>query len=433
MFALSFLLILSLGFMSFILLLTRFRNNDLITPVSGLHLQVFILFFIGGMAYLFFPSGDPSVAEGDVPELIIEACIPFVVGYSLVFFGELYIKKINKYKLSNGYYIKNLSKNKIFSKSDIILLAVLSIFGITLGTDKLIFLVYLGNFYYPTIFIFLLSYAGFDTTNKLIVTISFMSFAVFLGFYSPWRSILVILLITILMVVAIRAPKRMPIFFIGGIFFMSILLPFQMLKKDRFDEFLRSPVSIISESLSIESLSRVTMIGEFIAVRVDYMRELIYVYRDNPSGLRGGRGGEYIESLYQQVIPRFLWPGKPAVADNVTFYLPRELGLVQFEDADTSWALNMFAEATYFFGGWCLLWFMPIVFSLATLLENVIERIYKHLKSKILASITLFYLILSSTTVTFMTTYVLSVFFIVYVLDKYAFRYSGPSEIRKLI
>jgi hypothetical protein len=69
-------------------------------------------------------------------------------------------------------------------------------------------------------------------------------------------------------------------------------------------------------------------------------------------------GGTYL-NFFLNFIPRFVWPDKPSV-NGFSNSLPREYGIIGFDDEHTSVGLGMLGEAWTNFGYVGLLFFMPL-------------------------------------------------------------------------
>jgi hypothetical protein len=213
---------------------------------------------------------------------------------------------------------------------------------------------------------------------------------------------------TILLAVGLVRRISLPVVVLVGVFIMGVLIPFQNVKRANYKAFQENPIGVLQNSLEKGIIERWQEVGEFVAARIDYVRELVYVNRAVEAGMPLQGGKTYLDALYQ-MVPRMLWRDKPQMSRWSGYDLPRMVGLLEERDKHTSWAVNMFAEATYNYGLWCLLWFVPLVFLLAEGIERLVDRFLKTPQAAVMSNVSLFYLFLGQVGMIFGVTMVISV------------------------
>jgi hypothetical protein len=416
----ALLLILLLLTLNVSALWIRYLNGRLLTPSGGLHLQILIFFCIGGLSFLAFPSADRRLYEDEVADLIFNSCIPLLLGYAISCALEL-----RSHRKAKGGEVRPINQ---FSADDLMALLAIGFAGTVLGTvtegfTANVVAAYMALLFFPSILLCILNTNEFGGV-RLPTTVLVLLTAAIIGFFSPWRSVLVILAATLLLGISLCRPRWLPGVSIVGFLAVSVLLPFQVIKRDSFAEFQAAPLQVIATTLEINYDERLSMVGEFAAKRLNYVRELVYVDLALEAGFEPKWGDTYAGAL-KQLVPRALWPDKPALAEWAGFDLPREIGLVEGLEGTTSWAVNMFAESAYNFGIWSLIWFVPLSFSFAEWLSRLLGRFYQSDKARAVGNVAAFYLLLATTTTIFMASLVVALLLIVKVLDLWFMSRSG--------
>jgi len=185
-------------------------------------------------------------------------------------------------------------------------------------------------------------------------------FSFITGWFTGWRSEMVLLVFSIALGAVFRWPKRIPLIATVGVASMLVVLPLANLKKVNYEEVSKDPLASIQTVLETPVLERVNFLLEFWAIRVNAEREIGYVQAAVDSGILELRRGEtYLESLLQ-LIPRVVWPSKPIYNFMYGYELPRMVGLLQSEDHSTSNAVNIYAEFLWNFRPIHLIWGVPI-------------------------------------------------------------------------
>jgi hypothetical protein len=415
----ALLILATLSLLSTHALWMRYRDDRLLTPAGGLHLQILIFFCLGGFCFLGFPSVEPRLADDEMAELTYESCLPLLIGYAIVCALEFGWRRSN----SDGGGIQN--RLDCVGGNELLVLLIVGFASNMLAATETaeaganVIASYLSLVFFPSILLLISRVLGQKATIRghLGIVAATLVASVF-GFYSPWRSILVILGFTILFAIFLKRPRWLPATFAIGFCFLMAIVPFQLIKRANFEEFQEAPVAVIGRSLEVDLDDRLVMVGEFFSRRLSYVRELAYVNDALDSGMSlASSETSYFEGLVQQMVPRMLWPDKPALAYAAGFSVPRQIGLLSPDDPGTSWSVNMFAEAVYHFSSWDLVWFVPLVFYISELIQRSVRRVFKVDQARLIANISAFYLFLSTTTAIFLVSTLVALLAVVKVFD----------------
>ena len=396
-------------------ILRLYKRGQLMTPTGGAHFQIFVFFGVGGLVLSLLSSSDPRLSEPEVHYFGDLALQVFFFGYIISFVSQ----RILCFVISADRSARDLrpliggATNVALALVSLSIISIGFLFpGVTFGAIQ----VYLGTLFYPTLFLSIVNFHFYSFNGRMACILLFVV-TLFFGFYSPWRSFLVVTMVTCGLGVAVQYKRLIPWAAVGLGIGLLVVFPFQLLKRADLAQFQADPIGLFSKTLTIGTDERLEMLGSFFVVRLSYARELVYVTRALEFGLLEKQYGETYAAIIYQIIPRFIWPEKPELARWAGFDLPRRVGLLESTDLSTSWAVNPFAEACYNFGLSGLLWFIPVFFAFISLLEFTANSIYRDNRSKRLASICLFFAILSMTTVIFGFTVVVSIFIIVKFAD----------------
>jgi hypothetical protein len=416
---LSFLTLLSGG-----ALWVRHQRGDLFTPSGGLHFQVFLFFCLGGFCYVLFSEVEPNLSSDQILDYGYAACLPILIGYTIVVAceyiwlwkskGEDVRRRGASFDITNSFPLHTRLLVSGFGSAGLLLQQILANSPLEqLST-------YLSLFFFPAL---LLGMASWKRANAMGngITILLLIQSLVTSFYSAWRSMLIITLVTILLGISANRMSRnrqlsMLAAGLVGFLLLCYVIPFQIMKRNDIVAFETDPESVVIASLNISLGDRISTVGEFIASRMTYLRESIYVDLAVENGFDLQNGETYI-NIFNQLIPRMVWPDKPEVAQWAGFDLPRSVGLLQRDDETTSWAVNMFAEATYNFGIWCTLWFVPLAFGFVHIFQAMLRRLYRTREAMVLANVVAFYLVLETTTVIFMSSLIVSLILIVKIVE----------------
>jgi hypothetical protein len=401
-------------FLSFFTIWQRYLKGFLLTPVTGVHFQILVFFGFGGISFCLFPDAEPRLSFDEIVENSVIYMRPFLVGYVISCLSEyLYLKYhptiLAAYSFEYSFNSVSLFPVALIGFSGCLLEGRITIVGLsTIAT-------YLKCLFFPALVFMLTNHARFNGSGKFFAILCY-TMAIIIGIWSPWKSVLIVLLMSIMLAVAVVKPRLVPYALSLAIALMMFLVPFQNMKRSDYQRFTSDPLTIVRESLELNSLERLELVGSFFVLRINYVRELVYVNLALDSGMSLTHGSSY-KSLVYQIIPRVIWPSKPAFANWAGFDLPREVGLLQAADQSTSWAVNLFAEACYNFGKQCLIWFIPLIFLLCHGLDRFTRKLFKARQTIALCSATLFFVTMSTTNVIFLFSTIFAIFGISWIYD----------------
>ena len=402
----------------------RYREGRLFTPSSGLHLQFLVFFGMGGFGFALFPNAEPHLSKLEIIESILQCIPPLLGGYAIAIGIErFYFRRKRRIETV-------MTRGGTFSPVVIFFVALLGFAGCLLEGELLIpglssLPTYCKNLFFPCFLLAIINARSYGI-HGILVSVLIVIMAIVIGIWSPWRSVLIILAATILLAVILMRPKWIPVTLVAGVIAMGLLIPFQNAKKIGYEEFVADPYLLVEQTLDMKMGERWEGVGDFVAKRINYVRELVYVNRALQAGMPLENGETYLQIFYQ-LVPRFLWQDKPEIQERAGFFLPREVGLLQKVDVSTSWAVNSSAEATYNFGLKSLIWFIPVMFLLAEGMEKIMRRITLTPQAGVLGNISLFYLYLGHTSAIFAASMIVALIVIIKGVDL-ALVYTGVSS-----
>lgn len=402
-----------IGVLSSFSLYTRWRKGLLLTAAGGLHLNALVFFAVGGLCYSWF-----GAAFGSLPHELAMSYFPkvggaFLLGYALWVFIEYRqfcsLKKVAK----EVQEVEHFSLEALAFLSGLAFLGYfLSAYEIALSGAGTIFPV-LKNFFYPALLLCILRVSRHDPPSIFLAAF-ILATAGYYAIFSPWRSEMILVSSCLWLAWILRAPQA---FFPALITFLIgflLLLPFANYKKIHYEEFRTRPYETFTLTLKMEMSERVDFTAQFFGARINSVREMIYVQNGLDAGLTNPRRGESYWEAVQQLVPRDLWPGKPSFNFNSGYMLPRQIGLLGWDDPGTSWGVNPYAEFIWNFGYLNLIWFVPLFFLLASGLDLLANWILTSLAARRFAKVSLFFLTFQTTsgTVNIMT-YILWTFILI--------------------
>ena len=147
--------------------------------------------------------------------------------------------------------------------------------------------------------------------------------------------------------------------------------------------------------------------------------EVAYIQHGLETGVIELRDGETYWEAIQQLVPRVVWPRKPSFNATTNYLLPRQIGLLGWEDPFTSWGVSFYAELIWNFGVFHLLWSVPLTFFLVGKLDQLADSLYKHQLVSWLTKTTLFFQFFSIVGLVYVVTYILWVFLLGFIVDIY--------------
>jgi hypothetical protein len=274
-------------------------------------------------------------------------------------------------------------------------------------------------FVYPLLVISVYQWNRKDVISTLLLGGNGAAALIF-AYLSPWRSELLMSIAAIGLGLAFRNRRLIvPVGAFGLTAFM-IALPFVQAKKANYDAVMSDPSKALYEIYTTSISDQITSLVNFWALRVDYAREFAYVEAANDSGALEPRNGEsYVEAV-KGLIPRVVWPDKPAFNLTPNFILPRTIGLLSFADPNTSWGVNMYAEFIWNFRAIHLLWSVPLWFFFASWLDRFQKiHIYNPIVGRVI-QITFFFQFLALVNIVNALTYILWIFLIAKGMEWYS-------------
>ncbi len=386
---------------SSIVLWLRIKRGELINMVGGLHVQMWLFFGLGGLLYLVVPDASTAFTLSEVHQYVSVFAWPLALGYLVACASEykLFRKPIDREPI--------VLAAETFGSHEFLLVFAVSFLAVVFegrfGMASLAaVLSYLKNFFYSCVLVACLAVqVRHPRLNKSLLWWLLVVAAV-MAVFSPWRSQLLVLLATATVSFAILRKRFRALAAVVTILGVFYLLPFQILKRDNYEEFRRDPVGLIIQSSQTPMGERLNQVLSFGAQRMSFLKEMTYVYAAVADGTLNLSHGESYRNALLQMVPRIFWPGKPELGYNAGFDVPRIIGLLQENDAWTSAAVNAYAEFIYNFPLWNLLWFVPLVFKGAHLWERFQARMFLGESLRAFVSATMFFIALGLVNMVFM-------------------------------
>src|ERR1035437_2564571 len=228
---------------------TRYRQGRLLTPASGLHLQILIFFGIGGFAFLMFQDVEPKLASADVTRFTAICCWPLVIGYSVAVILENYwfrLKTQEELVLLRGY---KLPTDILF------ILTFLGDAGYFLdGRLKMHGLeaipAYLKELFFPCLLLSIIYGLSKTDSRRSFAVFQFL-IALTIAIISPWRSVMVYVGAAIWLAILLTRPRWIAWVSILGLFALLYVIPMQNLKKANYEQFQMNPWSLVQEGLDL--------------------------------------------------------------------------------------------------------------------------------------------------------------------------------------
>jgi len=345
------------------------RDGSLVSAAGGLHLNMFLFFGLGAVAYSLAP---PSERGRDIMGAMAEATWPLTLGYGIAV-AWLYWSRRRAVDIQDRVErdVMSIKPRLILAFLTLALMGYLgSLSDISASGIGTIFPV-LKMFWYPVATLSVANATRRDARSLLLLLLA-LGIPSYFALLSGWRSELITVAGSIALGLALRSRRWAVLSPVLAAGLVIVVLPFAHLKKVEYERVSADPVGAFAETLTMLPQERLLFAAEFWATRVSGARELGYVAYTTNTGHIPLRGGEsYVEAL-QQLVPRVLWSSKPSFNLGTNYYLARELGLLDWSDESTSWGINLYAEAAWNFGAVHLAWFVPLIFFLATVLDRQI-------------------------------------------------------------
>lgn len=355
----------------------RMKSGTLLTAAGGLHLSMFLSFGCGMFAYTWSYLLPVDSAGGmPVVEAFPKIGVLLLGGYT----AALLLERWQHQKIA-------LPRRRVLSPfqniSLLMLVWMLAIVG-TLTSDRDIahsgvgtILVILKMFEYSAV-VLAIKIVKIGRVYSLVVLTLVVAVSGYLAVVSPWRSEIIFLAASISLGFALRGRRTMmfaPLLLVASI---VILLPFANEKKTRYEQVVADPVGAFESTLTMPLYHRMQFMADFWGNRVDGARELAFVVDGLDSGLISLRHGLSYWEAIEQLIPRAIWPDKPSFNQENNYLLSRSIGLVSWNDEQTSWGVNYFAETVWNFGVLCVFWVLPVGLAAANWLDRQVQAWLRH-------------------------------------------------------
>jgi hypothetical protein len=371
--------------------------------VVGLHANIFLFHGLGLATYLAAPGVDSPEVRLRVMSAIPSVSGPLLVGYAIAtYFGSSRHGR-------TGLPGRSAFLNPIRIEW-LVVLTVLSMLGYWGSRFELansgagtIFPV-LKTLQYPCLLLATAT-ARLDGWSFAVWLVC-AGFSLITGWFTGWRSELVLLVTSIALGAVLRWPKRISLIATAGIVSMLFVLPLANLKKANYEEVSQDPLAAIESVLGIPILERLSFFTEFWAIRVNAEREIGFMQAAVDGGILELQQGKTFTDGLLQMIPRAVWTSKPIYNSFYGYTVPRVIGLVHSDDTGTSNAVNVYAEFIFNFRPFHLIWGVPLIFWLAGKMDGHATKL-RNATVRDAYLLSLFFLLLQVTSIVNTTTYLL--------------------------
>jgi hypothetical protein len=395
----------------------------------GLHLHVLLFYGLGGLSYAWAPPIPDHLPTALVLYYMAQAMVYMTAGFGIVFIGHI----LNKARKRQLHRIRRILGVAGRMSVDLVrfrmavesmdtanlfwIAAPLSIFGYLLADSDIAksgigtFLIVFQLLLYPITTVAVAIVGGARKVTSLFA-IAYLIIVGYLVLFSPWRSHLVIFLCAVVMGVAIRSGQVRARHLLFALLGLGVVLPFAIEKKLHYEDVIGDPVTAVTRAIVMSPQDRLDALTDFWGFRIDGAREAAYVMYGLETGRTTAEDATTYRDAAAQLVPRAIWPDKPSFNQTAGYYLPRDIGLVGREDYGTSWAVDFFAEAGWNFGFPALLWFIPLAFAVASLLDWLCERFIRVPALIAFLKLVYFFQMLSIAQVNVQSTYVVWTFLV---------------------
>jgi hypothetical protein len=407
-------------FLAFSILRKRFRNGLFFDTVTGYHFIVFIFIGCASFLYIYIDNDiNERIGQQEVLDQFSLLFPSFTFGYFIVFLSDYFSWVSNSKKIS---FKQNISGFDTINSVYILILLfskfIIEIVDATSGVNT-IFVVF-SRFLFPVIIIVFYSFNFKRPLSVLNLLILFIFIIIDLIF-SKWRSDFIFVILSISISFLLKSnfdSKKSFKIFLSSLIFISVILPFQFLKKNTDVSDKTELFSSIKGSVFDQFYLGISLFPSFIINRLNYIREMAYV---NFAVIRNKiqlLDGESYSNLFLQLIPRIFWDNKPKFNEFYGRLIPRQIGLVSESDLNTSWAVNPFAEFLYNFSHEYLWIFVVLYFLFLRFLDRISYSFNFDLRIKFYLILSLFFLSINLVSLSFTSTYLLWLFITVAILNK---------------
>lgn len=397
-----------------VVLWLRYRRGTLLTGTGGLHTNLLLFIGLGLLAYIV--EGDLSER---VPTPFVMRAIALAAPYLVAGYGIVALRELRRLPTSQ---VRDSSITEFATPKVLIVISTLALVGYV-GSLSEVATSGLGTVFpilklllYPGLVMAIAS-ARLGDPKRAALGAGYTLIVGVLALGSPWRSETIILSAAWCLALLLRRPDRPLRALTLAILAIALAVPFAHEKRVRYADVIARPVETLVEMAAMPVGERLAVLTGFWAVRIDSAREIGYVVDGLESGVIGLRGGLTYWETIQQLVPRVIWPGKPSFNETTNYYLARQLGLVGWDDMDTSWSVSLFAEAVWNFGTPALLLFIPVIFALTDWIDRCVGRQMRQPVTGWLMRVVLFFLFLAVVSLVNSATYVAWGFLVVKALD----------------
>jgi hypothetical protein len=359
-------------------LYARYKHRRLLTLSGGLHFNALMSMGVAPFLYtLVFQSLEGErLSKSDILANALAGYVCFTIGYGLFCLFE----SRRRYEVSL-FHRKPFNHGEMTSTQLFILIMLVAVgvvgahFGLsTSGAGTLFIIFYL--LFYPMIILSVLKVNTRDANSMMLCAVLLLATFI-LVFISPWRSQLVLWMLSLIFGLAFRFRVSVKMLvgygFIFGLLFL-LVAPFLQYKKHRSGDSDYNLMAGLIQSQHITMDDRIEQSFGFISARVNGVREMGFVGNGLSQGLTDKRLGEtYFEAL-QQLVPRIIWPSKPIFNYTSGYLIARQIMLLGWEDEYTSAAITIWPEGVVNFGPYFLLVFVPFVFFCATQVDRYTRK-----------------------------------------------------------
>lgn len=398
----------------------RFRINRglILTAVSGFHFTLLLFFGLGPLFYAIYGLRFERVSSKLVIAGIDTVYPYFLFGIAIISIIEFRNRyKKSDFNLSLMRYLKsnvNLNLFNMFILA-ISLLAILLPKGEVAASGAGTIFPVVANFLLP---VCILITFNMNVRDRLSVAIFIVLLATvgYQSFTSAWRSQLIMFFGSILIGLTLRGRVNFYVVGVISLLIVFIVLPFQQTKKLSTQTDFDTNAAFVN-SLDVSYGDRLLVTTSFFAERINYAREIGYVQNAISQGKYSLRNGESYYEIFYQLVPRILWAEKPSYNQFTGREIPRIIGLVSKNDANTSWGVNCFAEYIYNFPYQTLPLFILLLYFILSYLDSITTKIKLQPQYIWLLQTTLFFLSLNLVSVIFSSTYFLWTFLVIIILN----------------
>jgi hypothetical protein len=379
-------------------LAVRVRAGTLVTPLGGLHFNVFLFLGVGVTSYLAAGTDIWSIGPERIPaERIISAMLEplwYLLGaYSVV----VLIQEVSARRRKKGRaVVTEVPKGSAEASQLVAVVLAATLVGYFGGTQEVatsgvgtIFIV-LRMLQYPVIVFVAATVTLRDPLGMLLAGVTVVVYA-YLAIFSPWRSEVIMVLGAVLMGLFMRSRGQKTFYVASMALLVIVVLPFLNKKKSSYAEVSADPVGAFIGTLSLTATERLSTMVSFWATRVNSGREMGYIALAlSERAIAHNEGRTYVDAI-QQLVPRLLWADKPSFNYRANFYLARDIGLLGWEDDSTSWGVNFFAEGLWNLGVEGLFAVVFGVFLIAFSLDRLVVSRLRHPTVRWFVSTALFF------------------------------------------